>query len=185
MRRPFLLGFVWLLGSTLHATVIVPAEFREVVQGSDIIAYGRVESVRAEWSDDRRRIETLVTFDVSSSLKGDPGRTIVFKVPGGTLGRYRSVMMGAPVFEPGDEAFVFLKTGVAPTPVVYGFNQGVFRVRPEAATGRRLVASPALLAGSDAPQALVRGAPERRPVPIESFAAQVRTIMAEAREAGR
>ncbi len=185
MRRTLVVGFLWLLGSPLHATVIVPAEFREVVQGSDIIVYGRVESVRADWSDDRRRIETYVTFDVSSSLKGGADRTIVFKVPGGTLGRYRSMMMGAPVFQPGDEAFLFLKTGVASTPVVFGFNQGVFRVRSDAGTGRRLVASPALLAGADAPRPLVRGAAERRSVPIESFAAQVQAVMAEAREPGR
>ncbi len=185
MRTTLSIGLLLLLGAAVHATVIVPAEFREVVHGSDVIAYGRVESVRAEWSDDRRRIETSVTFGVASYFKGDSGPTIVFTVPGGQLGRYRSVMMGAPVFQPGDEAFLFLKTGVAPTPVVYGFNQGVFRVRPDAGTGRRLVASPALLAGSDAPQPLVRGARARRPVPIESFAAQVQAVMAEAREPGR
>lgn len=182
MRRTFGIGLLWLLGSTLHATVIVPAEFREVVQGSDLIVYGRVESVRPEWSDDRRRIETAVTFDVSTFLKGEADRTIVFKVPGGTLGRYRSFMMGAPVFQPGDEAFLFLRTGLAPLPVVFGFNQGVYRVRPDAGTGRRLVASPALLAGADRPQPLARGASERRAVPIESFAAQVQAVMSEGRE---
>lgn len=185
MRRTLLIGLLSLAGSVLHATVIVPAEFREVVHGSDVIAYGRVESVRAEWADDRRRIETYVTFDVASFLKGDAGPSIVFKVPGGQLGRYRSVMTGAPVFQPGDEMFLFLKTGVSSMPVVFGFNQGVFRVRPDAGTGRRLVASPALLAGTDAPQVLHRGTMARRPVPVESFAAQVHAVMAEARESGR
>ncbi len=182
MRRTLALAMLWLLGSTLHATVVVPAEFREVVQGSDLIVYGRVESVRPQWSDDRRRIESVVTFGVSTILKGEADRTIEFTVPGGTLGRYRTMVMGAPVFEAGDEAFLFLRTGLAPTPVVFGFNQGVFRVRSDAGTGRRLVASPALLAGADAPQLLVRGAPDRRPVPIESFATRVLAVMAEARE---
>jgi hypothetical protein len=184
MRRTLSIAVLWLLGAVAHATVIVPAEFREVVRGSDVIVYGRVESAHAQWSDDRRRIETLVTFDVSSSLKGDPGPTIVFKVPGGQLGRYRSFIMGAPVFEAGDEAFLFLKTGVSDVPVVFGFNQGVFRVRADAGTGRRLVVTPALLASTDSPQVLQRGAPDRRPVAIESFAAQVRAVLAEA-EPGR
>jgi hypothetical protein len=184
MRRTLLIGLLWLLAPAVHATVIVPAEFREVVRGSDVIAYGRVESVRAEWADGRRRIETYVTFDVASYLKGNAGPTIVFRVPGGQLGRYRSVMLGAPVFQPGDEVFLFLKTGVSSTPVVFGFNQGVFRVRPDAG-GRRLVASPALLAEGDAPQVLVRGTGERRAVPIESFAAQVQAVMADVREPGR
>lgn len=168
-----------------RATVIVPAEFRQTVQGSDVIAYGRVSAVRPEWSDDRRRIETYVTFDVASYFKGNSGPTIVFKVPGGQIGRYRSVLIGAPVFQPGDEAFLFLKTDVSSTPVVFGLNQGVFRVRPDAGTGRRLVASPALLAGSDAPEVLERGAPARRSMPIESFAARIQAVLAEPQEAGR
>ena len=185
MRKTLSFGLVWLIGAVVHATVIVPAEFREIVRGSDVIAYGRVESARAQWSDDHRRIETSVTFDVSTYLKGDTGPTIVFTVPGGQLGRYRSVMMGAPVFEAGDEAVLFFRIGVSSMPVLFGFSQGVFRVRADAGTGRRMVASPALLATGDAPQVVTRGAPERRPLPIESFAAQIRAIMAEAAEPGR
>lgn len=172
-------------GAPARATVIVPAEFREAVEGSDLIAYGRVSSVRPEWSDDRRRIETYVTFDVASYLKGNSGPTIVFKVPGGQIGRYRSVLIGAPAFEPGDEAFLFLRTNLSSSPVVFGLNQGVFRVRPDAATGRRLVASPALMAGSDTPEVLERGSPARRSMPVESFAAQVQAVLAEKREGVR
>lgn len=177
---------LFLLGAaSARATVIVPAEFREAVEGSDVIAYGRVSSVRPEWSDDRRRIETYVTFDVASCLKGNSGPTIVFKIPGGQIGRYRSVLIGAPVFEPGDEAFLFLRTNLSAAPVLFGLNQGVFRVRSDAETGRRVVASPALLAGGDTPEVLERGSPARRSMPVESFAARVQALLSEKREAVR
>jgi hypothetical protein len=39
-----------------------------------------------------------VTIDVEESLKGSLGRTVQFLVPGGALGRYRSIFVGAPQF---------------------------------------------------------------------------------------
>jgi hypothetical protein len=178
MPKPMLLALVLAIGSTARATVIVPAEFREVVAGSEIIAYGRVMDVRPEWSADRRHITSHVTFAVGTYLKGGADTTITFSVPGGEIGRYRSIMAGAPVFAAGDEAVLFLKSGGG-TPIIFGFNQGVFRVRTDAATGRRMVVSPALSARGDPPEPLARGSSERRSVPLEAFAARVKDIMAE------
>jgi hypothetical protein len=50
------------------------------------------------WTVDRRAIETVVTLDVEAWLKGSLGRTVQFVVPGGALGRYRSIFVGAPQF---------------------------------------------------------------------------------------
>ena len=58
MRFLLALVAVLLFAPGLRATVLVPAEFREIVAGSQIIVYGRVVDVRAEWTDDRRRIDT-------------------------------------------------------------------------------------------------------------------------------
>jgi hypothetical protein len=99
MRRLLLITSV-LFAPVVHATVLVPAEFREVVQGSALIAYGRVVDVRAQWGDGRARIDTVVTVEVASWLKGGSDQEITFKVPGGEMGRYRSVIIGAPVFQP-------------------------------------------------------------------------------------
>ena len=124
--------------------MLVPAEFSEIVGGSEIIAYARVVDVRPEWADGRRWIDSVVTAEVVSYLKGGSDETITFKVPGGQLGRYRSVVVGAPVFTRGDEAVLFLKSNAAhggSLPDVFGLNQGVFRVRVDpadrAADGRR------------------------------------------------
>ena len=89
-----------LVTTVAHATVLVPAEFNEIVGGSEIIAYARVVDVRPEWADGRRWIDSVVTAEVVSYIKGGSEETISFKVPGGKLGRYRSVVVGAPVFAP-------------------------------------------------------------------------------------
>ena len=102
-----------LVTSVASATVLVPAEFNEIVGGSQIIAYARVVDVRPEWADGRRWIDSVVTAEVVSYLKGGSEETITFKVPGGRLGRYRSVVVGAPVFARGDEAVLFLKSDAA------------------------------------------------------------------------
>ncbi len=77
-------GFL-LLAPALRATVLVPAEFGEIVSGSQIIVYGRVADVHAEWSDDRRRIDTIVTLEAATYLKGGPGEAVTFRVPGGQI----------------------------------------------------------------------------------------------------
>jgi hypothetical protein len=179
MRHLLALALMLVVAPTLRATVLLPAEFREIVSGSQVIVYGRVAELRAEWSDDRRRIDTLVTVQAGTYLKGGPGDTVTFRVPGGQIGRYRNVMVGAPAFAPGDEAVFFLNAKGPSVAHVFGLNQGVFRIRADARTGQRVVLSPALMARGEAPEVVTRGATERRPLSLDAFAAQIRTVMAE------
>jgi hypothetical protein len=53
-------------------------------------------------------------------------------------------------------------------------------VRLDDQTKRRVVTPPALMARGEAPEAIVRGSVERRPVPLETFGVQVQTVLAEA-----
>jgi len=169
-----------LVTSLASATVLVPAEFTEIVGGSEIIAYARVVDVRPEWADGRRWIDSIVTAEVVSYLKGGSDDTITFKVPGGQLGRYRSVVVGAPVFARGDEAVLFLKTRGDELPDIFGLNQGVFRVRVDTRTGQRMVVPPPVMmtAPGDEAQPITRGALDRRPLAFEAFGARVRAAMA-------
>jgi hypothetical protein len=176
--------FAALMVSIAHATVVVPAEFKEIVSGSELIAHGRVVDVRAEWADGRRRIDTVVTVSVLSWFKGGNQQTVSFVVPGGEIGRYRNVLVGAPVFKDGDEAFVFLKTRNDGMPYVFGLNQGVFRVTADG-RGARQVTSPALIAAGDAPETVRRGALARRPVPVDEFGSRIRSVMASPRPGAR
>jgi hypothetical protein len=177
-----------LVTSIASATVLVPAEFSEIVGGSEIIAYARVVDVRPEWADGRRWIDSVVTAEVVSYLKGGSDGTITFKVPGGRLGRYRSVVVGAPVFARGDEAVLFLKSNGAPgesLPDVFGLNQGVFRVRVDPRTGQRMVVPPPVMATEPVAgeaQPVRRGSIDRRPLAFDAFGARVREVMAATRK---
>jgi hypothetical protein len=112
-------------------------------------------------------------------MKGDLGTHITFRVPGGQVGRYRTIFVGAPQFREGSEAVLFLEAGRASLPHVIGLSQGAFRVAPDARTGRRMVTTPIVMGRIDAaPQRVVRGDPARRPLPIEAFREAVRQVLA-------
>jgi len=177
MRPAALFALLLCVAAPLSATVLLPADFREVVNGSQIIVYGRVSDVRAEWAAGRRQIESVVTLDAADFYRGTPARTVTFRVPGGTVGRYKSLTVGAPEFRAGDEVILFLRARGPAVPQVFGLNQGVFRVGVDSRTGRRVVTSPVLSARSGAAETVVRGAADRRPLPLEQFAAQVRTAL--------
>lgn len=161
-----------------RATVLVPADLVELSRDAAAIVHGTVTSVRPVWADGRRRIETVVTLDVAQSIKGGLTGTISFKVPGGELGRYRSVMVGAPSFREGDEVVVFLGSAPPALPYLLGMGQGVYRVRRDGPAGRALVVPPALVADPEQPVTVRRGDPTRRVVSIDEFTSRVREAMA-------
>ncbi len=177
MRCAAFVALLLCVSPSLSATVLIPAEFREIVSGSQIIVHGRVSEVRPEWIDGRRRIESVVTLEAASFYRGTAGSSVTFRVPGGQIGRYKSVTVGAPQFRAGDEVVLFLKSQGPAVPQVFGLNQGVFRVRVDGRTGRRLVMLPIVMARGSEPEPVTRGAADRRPLPLEQFAAQVRTVL--------
>src|SRR3954451_19979597 len=90
--------FAATLPALVHATIVVPADLGELARDARAIVVGRVAAVDGRWTDDRRTIETIVTLDVDTYLKGSFGSTLQFRVPGGVLGRYRNIVVGAPEF---------------------------------------------------------------------------------------
>jgi hypothetical protein len=182
MRRILLcaLCFLSFLCAPAGATVLVPIEFRELVTTSLVIVHGTVVDVRSEWVDGRRAIETFVTIDASDYLKGNLGDRVTFKVPGGQLGRYRTIFVGAPTFESGDELVLFLKANGPSYPFIVGLSQGVYRVQTEQPSGLRVVTPPAVVAKPGvAAERVVRGDPSRRAVPIDGFRDLVRQMLSQ------
>lgn len=163
--------------SAARATVILPADLGDLVRGSQAIVHGRVVEVRAVWADGRRRVETLVMLEAEDYLKGNFGETVTVRVPGGQIGRYRSVMVGAPVFTAGDEVVLFLSARGPSIPYVLGLSQGVFRVVDDPPTHGKLVMPPPVVAGVEA-RPVRRGDAARRPIPLERFSAEVRALAA-------
>jgi hypothetical protein len=156
--------------ASLHAMVVVPAEFGEMVAASQTIIHGRVLDVQSYETAGRRTIESLVTVQVVEAIKGQPGSTAYFKLPGGQVGRYRRVMVGAPQCARGDEVVLFLKGTAPAVPMPFGLTQGVYRVNRDAA-GRATV-MPMVTTG---PDRIVRGDPARRPLELTTFTSMVRT----------
>ena len=161
-----MLGRITIVGLTfatcsLSATVLVPAELGELASEAHAIARGRVVAVEGRVSDDRRDIETLVTLEPESWLKapatGSP-ETVQFRVPGGQVGRYRRIVLGAPEFLVGQRVVVFLGGSAPRVPHLIGLSQGVFRLAP-ASGGWTIRANRATAA-----------------MPLEAFEARVRTL---------
>jgi hypothetical protein len=177
-RFTALLSGLLLVGAArTGATVFVPTEWSEFVRAAGVIAHGRIAAVRPQVSADRRRIETIVTLQVATYLKGDWGATVTFRVPGGQVGRYRSIVLGAPVFEPGEEVVLLLGARGPSVPYVLGLSQGVFRITSEPGTGARHVTPVPVAGEGEAWTAVARGASPRGPLSLDDFAVQVWRIL--------
>jgi hypothetical protein len=167
------------LAAGVHATVVVPADLGELSRDARAIARGRVAAVDGRWTDDRRTIETIVTLEVESYLKGALGSTLQFRVPGGDLGRYRSIVVGAPAFAVDQHVIVFLGASGPMIPYVLGLNQGVYRVARADDRSAWLVTPPPVL--PSAAGRVVRGDAARRPLALADFEQQVRALAGGAR----
>ncbi len=175
MRIVWTVLISFLLAAGARATTLVPASLGELTRDAHAVALGRVAAVDGRWSDDHRSIETLVTLSVDSYLKGTFGRTVQFTVPGGSLGRYRTIFVGAPQFAVDERVVVFLAASGPALPHLVGFTQGVFRVlRSPDAPGWIVKPSPALPAS--ALTGLLGGDRGRTALTLDDFAKQVRAL---------
>lgn len=105
----------------------------EMTDGADQIFVGRVVGTRTEWSADRTRIYTYVTFEVDRFLKGGgDARTATIRLLGGRVGPYLSIVPGSPRFGGGEEVLLF-SVGTAPSvPTVLGLSLGKFTLTKDA-----------------------------------------------------
>jgi hypothetical protein len=155
------------------ATVLIPAELGELARDATVIVRGRVIAVDARWTDNRRSIETLVTVDVERYLKGAWGETVQFRVPGGELGRFRSIFVGAPALGLDDRVVIFLGSRGPSLPYLIGLGQGVFRIRRANDGAGWVVTPPPLYPAAAGSTAVARGDVARRPVVLADFERRV------------
>jgi hypothetical protein len=133
-----------------------PADLGTLVRAARAIVHGRVVATEVQ-SSARTRVETRVTIEAAAYLKGDLGPRVTFTVPGGTLGRYRTVVSGAPRFTEGEEVVLFLGARAPALPYVVRLSEGVFRVQQDPRTGQRLLTRQPILAQSAQWERVVRG----------------------------
>jgi hypothetical protein len=161
-------------GVVLDATVVVPMDLRELVSQASVIVYGRVTDVRGRVAG--QRTESIVTLGAPFFLKGSGGREVQFRLPGGRIGRYRTVVPGTPELQSGDEVVVFL-ADEAPVGVPLGFSQGVLKVSRASAGAVPMVLGPPVSRDARA-ERVVRGSEAARFVALSSFVEHVRALMA-------
>jgi hypothetical protein len=174
MRGILISTFVIALSAAARATVLVPTDLGELSRDARAIARGQIVAVDAQWTGGRRSIETIVTLETETYLKGRLGDTVQFRVPGGALGRYRNVVVGAPRFVVGQRVIVFLGAQGPTIPYVLGLSQGVFRLG-QTSGGEWLVTPPAVLPTMQGP--IVRGNLTMRPAPLGDFEREVRALV--------
>ncbi len=170
-----------LTAGTLFASTFLSAEFREVVSEASTIVRGRVTDVRAMRSQ-AGDVESVVTIAVEAALKGPAETFVAMRVPGGTIGRYRTVMTGAPVMQVGEQAVFFLKRGPGNSLWPVGLAQGIYRVT---ATGgiMGMVQAPVLPGvTTNATGAVVRGDVRRKALPVTEFESLVRLVLTGGRQ---
>jgi hypothetical protein len=165
-----------LVTSRLDATVLVSADLPELVADARAIVHGRVVATQPRMAEGSRTIETVVTLAADEYLKGDLGARVSLRVPGGQLGFRRSVVIGAPVFAPGDQVVLFLGGSGPSLPWILGLNQGVYRVRADGRSLRKGRLLDELRVVEDATGYVRSGAP-RQALPLSVFKARVRALV--------
>ena len=172
MRTLMICCMLLALTLPVRATLIVPADLGELSRDARAIVRGRVAALDAQWTEDRGTIETIVTLEVERYIKGAFGPTLRFRVPGGDLGRFRSIVVGAPEFAVDERVVVFLGARGPSVPYVLGLSQGVFRVVRAGDNSGWFVKSPAMLPAAGAVP-IVRGDLSRSALPLDDFEQRV------------
>src|SRR5512140_441689 len=160
------------VAGTARATTLAPIDFNELAVTAQTVVYARVTAVTPVLTD-QHRIESIVTAEAIGYIKGGLGRTVSFRIPGGQIGAFRTVMVGAPTFAEGDQVVLFLASRGPALPYLVGFSQGVYRVIADARTGARIVIPPPAI-NTGVTAKVVRGAGE--PLTLEAFTERVQEL---------
>ncbi|MCP3141174.1 hypothetical protein [Pyxidicoccus xibeiensis] len=116
-------------GMPAVATTQLAVDLSGLARGSDAVVHGVVRRVESRWSGDKMRIVTDVEIQVTESLKGQPGGTVLVTQPGGRVGDVGQVVHGLAAFTPGEEVVVFLEKRGARAFRVHAMAQGKYQVR--------------------------------------------------------
>jgi hypothetical protein len=170
--------FVLLLvtGRSLRATEVVPAAFSEVVAEAGVIVRGHVTDVRSVVVPGAG-VDSIATVAVDDQMKGQPASFVYVRLPGGEIGRYRWVMVGAPRLEVGQQAVFFLKQYADGWWRPVGLTQGIYRVQVESRSGRPVINAPVALNYTADAGTVVRGDARRTAMSVPEFESLVRAVM--------
>lgn len=169
----------------LHATTLVPAGIVQLAREAPLIVLGTVDRVEPVRSLTNGRVQRRVVIATERVAKGTARDEISVVVPGGTLGRYRTVFTGSPEFVAGEQVVLFLARRADGEWRILGLSQGVFRVAGLAA-GRVVIPPPVvrIAAGSGGTARVTRGGQSGRVVMVDEFLDEITRSLATRPPAG-
>jgi hypothetical protein len=143
MRHSWRIAILVLLlfSAAASAAVYRRLNFDALVQGSDLVVYGRVIGSQAIGDPATGIIWTRTQIRVLEGAKGKPGSTVMITEPGGVFNGRGQLYPGTPQFSPNQEVVVFLYRAPGDRFRVTGSVQGLFAVQTTDATGDRKVRS--------------------------------------------
>jgi len=112
----------------------------QLTERAEIVAVGRVASLRSEWSSDRKRITTQVTVVVSEYLKGGQQQTtMTIVVPGGEVDGVGETYSHVARFRTNEDVVVFAERDARGNLRVTGGEQGKYSITGDGPLGRKMV----------------------------------------------
>jgi hypothetical protein len=123
----------------VDATVVQSMDLEAQSVGADRIFVGTVRGVEVREADGR--VETVATLEVEEVVAGSVPSTIELRFAGGEIGGVKRWIDGMPELAAGERYVVFLEAEHDPPYMspIFGFNQGLYRVVPDAARAGGLV----------------------------------------------
>lgn len=109
---------------------------------ADVIASGKVTSLKSEWSKDKSRIITRATVAVDDLVKGqDKSGSIVVTYPGGEVDGVGELYSHNVTFIDQEEVLLFARKDQAGDLRIVGGQQGKLTVKTDKSTGKKLLPS--------------------------------------------
>jgi hypothetical protein len=177
----FLLALLFL--PAIRATTLARLSLDQLADGADAVARVRCVAVESRWENGS--IWTVTTAEVVETLKGNLPGEISVQLPGGRVGHLTAAVDGTPKFNPGDEAFLFLKRSPAGEYTVAGWVEGTFRISRDARTSAVTVTQDSsAFAVFDSATRTFRTDGIRR-MPVEEFRSRVTAAVARRQEKTR
>lgn len=161
-------------GAAARATTLEKMSVARMSQAAPAVVRARCVSNATVW--DKGEIWTFTTFDVSERWKqaGAPiPAQITVRLLGGTVGALTSHVSGVPRFAPGEEVVLFLQRNGGGNFSVVSWQQGTFRIRRDAGSGKEVVTQDTAAFGTFNPHTRRFEAGGIRKMRIESLRAKV------------
>lgn len=120
----------------LSATTFARLKFEDLAEKSNAVARVRSGNSWSYWRSGE--IWTSTELEILERSKGTLPTSIRLEMPGGQVGRIKSIVDGVPHFRAGEEAYLFLWVSNG-TYQVMGWTQGTFRIERDEKTGMQFV----------------------------------------------